>query len=127
MAQRKGISREAVERHAGEYERALAAGRNDLKPRLAAEAKAQYEIQAKALGEESAAGLDRTKACGSQDGGTIALAIADAGSIRLAAPRAIRPSAVIRTVSNLRSHAPCWEGRKQSPARGPSLTTERGS
>src|SRR2546421_6427006 len=47
----EGLSRQAIERHAGEYERALAAGRKELEARLAAEAKAQYEIQAKALAD----------------------------------------------------------------------------
>src|SRR5207302_8053132 len=47
----EGLSRQAIERHAGEYERALAAGRKELEARLAAEARAQYEIQAKALAD----------------------------------------------------------------------------
>src|SRR5256714_1704618 len=47
----EGLSRQAIERHAGEYERALAAGRKELEARVAAEAKAQYEIQAKALAD----------------------------------------------------------------------------
>src|SRR5438270_8795115 len=47
----EGLSRQAIERHAGEYERALAAGRKALEARVAAEAKAQYEIQAKALAD----------------------------------------------------------------------------
>src|SRR5437763_8217690 len=47
----EGLSRQAIERHAGEFERALAAGRKELEARLAAEAKAQYEIQAKALAD----------------------------------------------------------------------------
>src|SRR5919198_2813612 len=55
FALREGISRQAIERHAGEFERALAAGRKDLEARLAAEAKAQYETQAKALAEALAA------------------------------------------------------------------------
>jgi hypothetical protein len=51
----EGLSRQAIERHAGEYERAVAAGRKELEARLAAEAKAQYEVQAKALAEALAA------------------------------------------------------------------------
>ena len=51
----EGLSRHAIERHAGEYERAVAAGRKELEARLAAEAKAQYEVQAKALAEALAA------------------------------------------------------------------------
>src|ERR687887_316650 len=51
----EGLSRQAIERHAGEYERAVAAGRKDLEARLAAEAKAHYEVQAKALAEALAA------------------------------------------------------------------------
>ena len=47
----EGLSRQAIERHAGEFERALAAGRKALEARVAAEAKAQYEIQAKALAD----------------------------------------------------------------------------
>src|SRR5438067_8657589 len=47
----EGLSRQAIERHAGEFERARAAGRKELEARFAAEAKAQYEIQAKALAD----------------------------------------------------------------------------
>src|SRR5437868_11939679 len=47
----EGLSRQAIERHAGEFERALAAGRKALEARVAAEAKAHYEIQAKALAD----------------------------------------------------------------------------
>ena len=47
----EGLSRQAIERHAGEFERAVAAGRKALEARLAAEVKAQYDIQAKALNE----------------------------------------------------------------------------
>src|SRR5256714_2785201 len=47
----EGLSRQAMERHAGEFERALAEGRKELEARLAAEARAQYEIQAKALAD----------------------------------------------------------------------------
>src|SRR5438067_6961706 len=47
----EGLSRQAIERHAGEFERALAAGRKQLEARVAAEAKAHYEIQAKALAD----------------------------------------------------------------------------
>ena len=50
-----GLSRHAIERHAGEYERAVAAGRKELEARLSAEAKAQYEVQAKAAAEALAA------------------------------------------------------------------------
>jgi len=51
----EGLSRQAIERHAGEYERALAEGRRALEARLAAEAKAQFDTQAKALNEALAA------------------------------------------------------------------------
>ena len=51
----EGLSRQAIERHAGEYERAVAAGRKELEARLAAEAKAHYEVQAKAHAEALAA------------------------------------------------------------------------
>src|SRR5207248_3094756 len=47
----EGLSRQAIERHAGEFERAVAAGRKHLGARLAAEAKAQFDTQAKALAE----------------------------------------------------------------------------
>ena len=47
----EGLSRQAIERHAGEFERAVAEGRKTLEARLAAEAKAQFDIQAKALNE----------------------------------------------------------------------------
>jgi hypothetical protein len=46
-----GLSRHAIERHAGEYERAVAAGKKELEARLAAEAKAQHETEARALKE----------------------------------------------------------------------------
>src|SRR5438309_9858832 len=47
----EGLSRQAIERHAGEFERAVAEGRKTLEARLAAEAKAKFDIQAKALNE----------------------------------------------------------------------------
>src|SRR5690349_21902570 len=47
----EGLSRHAIERHAGEYERALAAGRKELEARLAAEAQAQFSVKGKALAE----------------------------------------------------------------------------
>src|SRR5205085_1919693 len=47
----EGLSRQAIARHAGEFERAVAEGRKELEGRLAAEARAQYETQAKALNE----------------------------------------------------------------------------
>jgi hypothetical protein len=47
----EGISRQAIERHAAELERALAEGRKKLEAQLAAEAKAQFEVQLKALNE----------------------------------------------------------------------------
>src|SRR5687767_15041548 len=47
----EGISRQAIERHAGEFERALAEGRKKLEAQLAAEAKAQFDVQLKALNE----------------------------------------------------------------------------
>src|SRR3954466_3098728 len=55
FALREGLSRQAIERHAGEFERAVAEGRKNLEARLAAEAKAQYDTQAKALSEALAA------------------------------------------------------------------------
>jgi len=51
FALREGLSRQAIERHAGEFERVLAEGRKELEARLAAEAKAQYETREKALNE----------------------------------------------------------------------------
>jgi hypothetical protein len=51
----EGLSRHAIDRHAGEFERAVAAGRQELEARLAAEARAQYEVQAKAAAEALAA------------------------------------------------------------------------
>src|SRR5262249_31945261 len=50
-----GLTRHAIERHAGDYERAVAAGRKELEARLAAEAKARHEGEAKALNEALAA------------------------------------------------------------------------
>jgi len=47
----EGISRQAIERHAGELERSLAEHKKKLEAQLAAEAKAQFEIQLKALNE----------------------------------------------------------------------------
>src|SRR5687767_3062437 len=47
----EGISRQAIERHAGEFERALAEGRKKLEAQLAAEAKAQFDVQLKALND----------------------------------------------------------------------------
>jgi len=47
----EGISRQAIERHAGEFERALAEGRKKLEAQLAAEAKAQFDIQLQAMNE----------------------------------------------------------------------------
>jgi len=48
---REGISRQAIERHAGEFERAVAEGRKALEARLAAEAQAQFAVKEKALAE----------------------------------------------------------------------------
>jgi hypothetical protein len=45
----EGISRQAIERHAGEFERALAEGRKKLETQLAAEARAQFDTQVKAM------------------------------------------------------------------------------
>src|SRR5947207_11079116 len=47
----EGISRQAIERHAADLERSLAEQRKQLEAQLAAEAKAQFDIQAKALNE----------------------------------------------------------------------------
>jgi hypothetical protein len=47
----EGLSRQAIERHAGEFERAVAAGRKHLEARLAAEAQAQFSVKEKALHE----------------------------------------------------------------------------
>ena len=61
---REGISRQAIERHAGEFERAVAAGRKDLEARLAAEAQAQFATREKALNEALAAkerAMDRAR------------------------------------------------------------------
>ena len=46
-----GISRQAVERHAADLERSLAEHRKKLEAQLAAEAKAQFDVQLKALHE----------------------------------------------------------------------------
>lgn len=47
----EGISRQAIEHHAGELERALAEGKKKLQAELAAEAKAQFDTQLKAMNE----------------------------------------------------------------------------
>ena len=47
----EGISRQAIERHAGELERSLAEHKKKLEAQLAAEAKAQLDIQLKAMNE----------------------------------------------------------------------------
>jgi uncharacterized Zn finger protein (UPF0148 family) len=47
----EGISRQAIERHAGELERSLAEHKKKLEAQLAAEAKARFDIQLKALNE----------------------------------------------------------------------------
>ena len=47
----EGISRQAIERQAAELERALAEDRKKLEARAAAEAKAQFDVQLKALNE----------------------------------------------------------------------------
>ncbi|SRR5712692_9617353 len=47
----EGISRQAIERHAGEFDRAVAKGKKRLQDELAAEAKAQFETQLKAVNE----------------------------------------------------------------------------
>jgi len=47
----EGFSRQAIERHAGEFERTLAEGRKQLEARLAAEAKAHFDTQLKSLNE----------------------------------------------------------------------------
>ena len=41
----EGLSRQAIERHAGEFERALAERGKKLEAHLAAEAKAQFETR----------------------------------------------------------------------------------
>ena len=46
-----GLSRQAIERHAGEFERALAERGKKLEAQLAADAKAQFETREKALNE----------------------------------------------------------------------------
>src|SRR5438034_7369390 len=46
-----GLSRQAIERHAGDFERALAERGKKLEAQLAAEAKAQFETREKALNE----------------------------------------------------------------------------
>src|SRR3954451_10583248 len=58
----EGLSRQAIERHAGEFERAVAEGRKNLEARLAAEAKAQYDTQEKELSEALAA-KERAMTC----------------------------------------------------------------
>src|SRR5712664_2660606 len=47
----EGISRQAIERHAGELERSLAEHKKKLEAEVAAEAKVQFEIERKALNE----------------------------------------------------------------------------
>ena len=47
----EGISRQAIERHAGELERSLAEHKKKLEAQLAAEAKAQFDTQLKAMNE----------------------------------------------------------------------------
>jgi len=47
----EGISRQAIERHAGELERALAEAKKKLEAQLAAEAKARFDTQLKAMNE----------------------------------------------------------------------------
>ena len=47
----EGISRQAIERHAAELDRSLAEHKKKLEAQIAAEAKAQFEIQLKALNE----------------------------------------------------------------------------
>jgi len=47
----EGISRQAIERHASELERSLAEHKKKLEAQVAAEAKAQFEIERKALNE----------------------------------------------------------------------------
>jgi len=47
----EGISRQAIERHAGELERSLAEHKKKLEAQVAAVAKAQFEIERKALNE----------------------------------------------------------------------------
>jgi hypothetical protein len=51
----EGISRQTIERHAEDFERALAERGRRLEESLAAEAKAQFELQAKALQQALAA------------------------------------------------------------------------
>src|SRR5678816_4961276 len=47
----EGLSRQAIERHAEEFERALAEQKKALEQRLAAEAKRQFDTERKALSE----------------------------------------------------------------------------
>src|SRR5918999_2352833 len=47
----EGISRQAIERHAEEFDRALAERRRKLEAQLAAEAKAQFDTQVKAMND----------------------------------------------------------------------------
>jgi hypothetical protein len=51
----EGISRQSIERHAEDFERALAERARRLEASLAAEAKAQFEVQARALQQALAA------------------------------------------------------------------------
>src|SRR5437867_2410120 len=48
----EGISRQTIERYAEDFERSVAAHRRKLEAELAAEAKAQFDSQRKALNEE---------------------------------------------------------------------------
>src|SRR5688500_20322061 len=47
----EGLSRQAIERHAGEFERSLAEHRKKLEAQLAAAAKAQFDTQLKAMND----------------------------------------------------------------------------
>jgi hypothetical protein len=65
----EGISRQAIERHAEEHERALGTEKKRLEAALAAEAKAQFDIRLKAAAEALAAkdaALDRSRTDESQ-------------------------------------------------------------
>jgi len=61
----EGISRQAIERHAGELERSLAEHKKKLEAQLAADAKAEFDTQRKAMNETLSAkenALDRFRA-----------------------------------------------------------------
>src|SRR5437588_10340000 len=47
----EGISRQTIERYAEDFERSVAAHRKKLEAELAAEAKAQFDLQRKAMNE----------------------------------------------------------------------------